>query len=122
MSYSFYKLLHLVGVFLLFIGFGGLIARQISRPESFPKSWRKLFAISHGIGLALLLVAGFGLLARLGTSWPWPGWVWLKVALWLLLGAMIALIARAPKLQNYCFGLVVILGILAAYVAIYKPF
>ena len=62
MPYETYKLLHVVGLLLLFLGMGGQLLRSGSEPERAPKST----AILHGVGLLAMLVGGFGMMARLG--------------------------------------------------------
>ena len=76
MSLQFYHYLHLIGLILVFVGYGGLLSSERAKSAMM---W-------HGIGLLISLVSGFGMLAKLGMSWPWPLWIWIKVALWLVLG------------------------------------
>ena len=90
-----YKNLHLLGVFMILVALGGLILQQIQATTR-EQVWRKPVAITHGIGMVLALVGGFGMLARLGIFWPWPGWVIGKIIIWLVLGVLVALIGRAP--------------------------
>jgi hypothetical protein len=120
-SYQVYKLLHLLGVLMLFLSIGGLILHAISG-GSRDYSWRKLVMITHGIGILLALVGGFGLLARLDIIWPWPGWVMTKVAIWVILAAFPALIARNPLWATGFWWTTLVLGGLAAYLAGSKPF
>jgi hypothetical protein len=83
---------------------------------------RKLAAITHGISILIILVAGFGLLTRLGylSVNSWPIWVWFKVAIWLILALTIILIRRMPNLTPVLWFLIPILSGLAAFLAIYK--
>jgi hypothetical protein len=85
-------------------------------------AWRKPVAITHGIGLFLVLLGGFGMLARLGIHWPWPGWVLVKVVIWIILGALGAVAARKTTLAQPLWWMTIVLGGLAAYVAGNKPF
>lgn len=114
-SYTAYKVLHVLGVLLVFLAFGGMLATP-------PNSRNKLAAMFHGLGLVILLVTGFGLMASLGISKDIPLWVWLKILIWLVLGGLIVLIKRAPNLRGSLWFLVVVLGTFAAYLALYKPF
>src|SRR5262245_7083860 len=118
-----YKNLHLLGVFMILVALGGLILQQIQNPTREPV-WRKPVAITHGIGMVLALVGGFGMLARpeLGIIWPWPGWVIGKVIIWLVFGVLIALIGRAPTLAKPLWWTTLALATIAAYLALNKPF
>ena len=118
MSPLFYKVLHLTGIFMLFIAYGGLIVRAIYAPDD--RSIRRLGAITSGIGLLLLLVSGFGLIAKL--QYGWPVWVFVKMGIWLALGAMMTAINRKPTYAQSWWWVTIILGILAAIVGLYKPF
>jgi len=80
----------------------------------------KLLSIFHGVGLVLLLVAGFGMLARLGIMWPWPGWVIVKVVLFAILGGFPALSRRFDAGLGWWIAIILIL--LAAWTGVMKPF
>jgi hypothetical protein len=116
-----YKNLHLLGVFMILVALGGLILQQIHGTTREPV-WRKPVAITHGIGMVLALVGGFGMLERLGISWPWPGWVIGKIIIWLVLGVLVALIGRVPALAKPLWWITIALGAIAAYLALNKPF
>jgi hypothetical protein len=116
-----YKNLHLLGVFMILVALGGLILQQIQATTR-EQVWRKPVAITHGIGMVLVLVAGFGMLARLGITWPWPGWVIGKMIIWLVLGLLVAVIGRAPALAKPLWWITIALGAIAAYLAFNKPF
>jgi hypothetical protein len=62
------------------------------------------------------------MLARLGIHWPWPGWVLVKVVIWIILGALGAVAARKTTLAQPLWWMTIVLGGLAAYVAGNKPF
>lgn len=124
-TYATYKVIHIFGILLLIFSLGGLCLYFIFNGGTRePDQGRKLVAITHGIGLLIVLVGGFGLLARLGIS-PgsnWPIWVWLKFGVWILLGGMTMLISKKPGLAKPLWLGIPILGAIAAYLAIYKPF
>lgn len=120
--YSFYKLVHLLGIFMLFLSVGGLIHHILNGGTKAANAWRKQTAITHGIGIFLILLGGFGMLARLGLSWPFPGWVMAKIAIWIAMGGMLALVYRRPQSGRFFWLLVLVLGLGAAYLAILKPF
>ena len=121
MSYEVYKIIHLIAIVLLFSGLVGLLTIQMSGGALTGKAKSLVFA-SHGVGLLLLLVSGFGLLARLGMISGLPGWVFAKLAIWLILGGALALVKRKGIIGWPIFlSLITIFGV-AAYLAILKPF
>jgi len=122
MSLAAYKVLHLIGAFLIFASLGALALRHKDGGDREGRS--KLDSISHGIALLILIVSGFGMLARLGVThdWLFPGWVWGKLVIWLLLGAALAFVRRMPRLAAVWWWAMPLLGGLAAWMAIYKPF
>jgi hypothetical protein len=120
-SLAGYKVLHLLGGFLLFTALGGMLLASRAGVQTGVS--RKLAGMSHGIALVVILVSGFGALARLGISNPgiWPLWMWLKLLLWLAFGAVIVLIRRAPRLTPALWWILPVLGAATAYLALYKP-
>ena len=118
MSYDFYRVLHVVGIILLFSSLGALTAMAGSTNQAF----RRFAGIAHGVALVLVLVAGFGLLARLGMFGAIPTWAWIKLFLWLALAMIIVPLKRKPELGLVLWTGLPILGALAAWLAITKPF
>jgi hypothetical protein len=121
MSLIAYKTIHIISIMLLFTALGGLLLAARAGVQTGVS--RKLAAITHGIALLLILVSGFGALARVGFSNPaiWPGWLWGKALIWLLLGAVIVIIRRAPRLVPILWWLLPLLGGIAAYLALSNP-
>jgi len=121
MSYQAYKVIHILGVLFVFASLGALMLASREGVER--GNGRKLAGMTHGIALLLVLVAGFGTLARLGLGNPgaWPLWVWIKLAIWLVLGGIIVLIRRAPQLGTLLWWVLPLLGGIAAWAAIFKP-
>ena len=117
-SLPVYNVLHVLGALLLMTGLGGLAVLAMSGGSGGDRG-RKLCAIAHGVGLLLVLVAGFGQLARLGMSVT--DWVWVKIALWLVLGAAGFLMRRSEKLAAWMLLLAPILGGLATWLGVFKP-
>ena len=120
-SYSAYKIIHLLGLMMVFLSLGGVIMRGINR-ENPLHSWKKGIAITHGIGMVLLLIAGFGLLARLGIAGNIPGWAWLKFVIWLVLGGMLVIPRKLPEMAKSMWWVALLLGSIAAWLALEKPF
>jgi hypothetical protein len=58
MSIQTYHFLHLIGLILVFIGFGGLLSSEGAKKAM---KW-------HGIGLVISLVSGFGMLAKMSKG------------------------------------------------------
>jgi len=119
MSYLAYKLLHLVGVFAVLMALGAQIASAGAAGKS---RIHKIAGLCHALGLVVILFAGFGLLVRLTVPWPWPGWVLVKLLIWLLIGSSLALVRRQAALAVVWWWAVVGLATLAGYMALYKPF
>lgn len=121
-SYAVYKIIHLTGVLMVFLALGGVIANAIS---GLPKNsaWRKPLAITHGMGLLLSLIGGFGLLARLGiVHGGLPGWALVKLGIWTVFAVLIAVISRKPQWAKPAWPMIILLGATAAYLAGSKPF
>ncbi len=122
MSIEFYKTLHLFGIFTVIMSLGGMCL-HVASGGTREYAGRKLAAMTHGIGLLLVLVAGFGLLAKEGIMQQgMPGWVIGKLCVWLILGAMPALIYRQAKLAKLFWILILAFATFAAYLVMFKPF
>jgi hypothetical protein len=125
MPYPLYKVLHVLAVAFLFASAGGLtILTLLGRDEpELVRSTRRWLHICFGVALVLILVAGFGLLARLGVAHgtAWPVWAYVKLGIWMVLGASLALVRRAPSFARLFFFLLPLIGGVAIYAAIYKP-
>ena len=121
MSYPLFKVVHLLGVFLILTAMGGLIVLGTANEETRSR-WRRLAVLTNGIGLLLAFIGGFGLLGILEISWVWPGWVFLKMLIWLILGGSISLALRAPQLSMPLWWGSILLAGIAAYLANFKPF
>lgn len=117
---TLYKLLHLVGFSLVLPALGAL-ALHADHQGDRAHTWYKLMLASHGTGMLLLLVAGFGLLARIGITWPWPGWVWVKLAIFAVLGSLVGIVRKRPALAKVVWWVTIGLSIMAATMALYKP-
>lgn len=118
MSYLTYKILHLVAILFLFTSLGSLAV--LGRSEK--ASLRKLAGIVHGVSVVVILVAGFGLLARLGFFGNIPAWAWVKLALWAVLAAAVWPLRRRPEWGAALWLALPILGGVAAWLAVAKPF
>ena len=119
--YEFYKIMHLTGLIMIFSGLVGLLTLKMAGAAVEGKV-KSLVFISHGVGLALALVGGFGLMARLGLVREMPNWIYVKIAIWLILGGAIAAVKRKGELGSKLFLALIAIFVIAAYLAVYKPF
>jgi len=122
MSYLFYKILHVTAALTVFGMLGGVCLHVMNGGTREQGAGRALVMTVHGLGLLLVLVGGFGLLARLNIITDWPGWVWGKLVIWLLAGAWVALVYRRPTLARPMLILLPFLGLAVSWLAIAKPF
>lgn len=114
-----YQILHILGIVMIFTGYGALLARSLSGTTD--TKLRKLGSITSGIGLLLVFVAGFALISKLGYRFT-DGWILSKFVIWFVLGGMTALINRKPALAGTLWWLVIGLGGLAAILVYSRPF
>ncbi len=118
MSYELYKVIHLVGLSLVVLSLGGILLYTLNGGVKASNSFRKGAMITHGVGLLLLLVAGFGMLARLGIH-SFPGWIVGKLVIWAFLGACVGLAYKKQLAKKLWVAVPVLVGV-AAVLAIYK--
>lgn len=121
MSYEFYKIIHLTGIVLLFTGLVGLLTLKMAGAEVSGKT-KKLVFSAHGLGAFLILLGGFGLLARLQLAANMPNWAYAKLAIWLLAASSISIVKRKGHLGWPIYLGLLVLFVTAAWLAILKPF
>lgn len=123
MDYPSYKVMHLLGVALVVFALGGFTLHTLNGGNRKTNPNRTFTAITHGIGMALIFVAGFGMMARIGIphAWPWPAWLQLKLVIWLTMGAMMTLTQRFPALGRVVWFAIPLLAATSAYLALFKP-
>jgi hypothetical protein len=130
--YATYKVVHYLGIFLLLTALAATLGRAAGFAvhatagggATAPDPWKRRLGITHGIALFLILLGGFGMLARLDVTHGLglPGWIWAKLGIWTLLGGTIVLARRSPALSGRLLVAVPALAVLAGIVALYKPF
>ncbi len=122
-SYELYKVAHFVGVIVLFTVLGGAMVHAMNGGTASSNTARRIITILHGTGLVLVLVAGFGLLARLDLmNGGIPLWVGGKLVVWLLAGLMLTVPRRNPALARpILLAGLPLLAAAAAWLAVYKP-
>jgi len=120
MTHSFYLVMHLSGVFLILTGLSGFTIRTLVSPsDADSRSWKRATAITHGVGMLLALVGGFGMLARLQINWPWPSWVLVKFCIWILLGLSMSA-AKRKRIAKFWWWIAPLLAMIALISAVYK--
>lgn len=142
-SYGVYRLIHFFGIFLLLTALGGAVTRAMLGGARAPaggglpatggapatgapvdegagRRLRRLLGISHGVALFLILLGGFGMLARLDIGMP--GWVIAKIGVWLVLGGLLAAARRMAGRARALWFAIPVLGLVAAWLAYTKPF
>lgn len=118
--FPIYRLIHLIGVFALYLSIGGLFLHALNGGTKESNQNRKTVAITHGVAMFAVLLGGFGMLAtfqRAGIASSHDPWVITKLVLWLLMGAMIAIPVRVPALARPLWLALPFVGGLAAWVA-----
>jgi len=122
-SHAFYNVVHIVGIILVMSALGGAALHAMTGGARAAGPARRLVAVLHGSGAFLVLLGGFGMLARLGVAHGagFPGWLWVKLAVWVVIAAAFVLPYRRPALARWLILALPVLGGLAAYMAIYKP-
>ena len=122
MSYEIYKAIHVIAILFLFMSLGGVSFYALNGGAKESSNHRKLASITHGVALFFVLLGGFGMMARLRYSFPYPNWVLVKIVIWIALGGVIALAWRKAEHAKKIWWAIPILGALAVYMAIFKPF
>jgi hypothetical protein len=112
MTTSLYLFLHVVGLIVLFAGFGSLASED--------ERTRKTGGMLHGIGLLIILIAAFGFIARArkeGVMISYGSvYVIVKGLIWLVLGFLPVLAKRRVMSRKAVLFLAIALGICAAYI------
>ena len=123
MPYPVYKLIHFLGMFTLVIVLAAASMHVLRGGTRHDNPYRKTFAIAHGIASFLIILGGFGMLARLGiVQGGLPGWVIAKLVIWALLSGAIAFVYRGPGLARTLLLSMPVFVVIAAAIALYKPF
>lgn len=120
LSLAFYKVAHIIGIVIVMSALGGAALLAMTGVPAY----RRMLAVLHGLGAFLILVGGFGMLARLGIIQgdSFPAWLWVKIAVWGIIAVALFVPRRRPSLAGPLLFSLPVLGGLAAYMAIYKPF
>lgn len=116
MTLELYKVLHITGLALLMLGLGALLVGP-------PQENRRMGMMLHGIGLIVMLVAGFGAMAKKGIMGPdeWPGYLIAKMGLFVVLGVLPLLVRKdlVPRGFGWIVAALLVFG--AAWLALVQP-
>ena len=115
LSYTFYKALHIIGIFIALPSIAPLLFHAGQGGEKKENNWRKLLLVGHGIGLFLIILGGFGMLARLGIH-SIPYWIAIKLAIWLFLGAVVTIAYRKRAAAQNLWMAVITVAIIASFI------
>ena len=119
-SYDIYKFIHISSMIIAVFALAMVL---VSFNSGAPRSRIKILGFElHGIGLAGVVVSGFGMLARLGLVTGLPTWVYAKIGLWVFLGIAISLAKRKASSPLMVSTLILSAVITAVYIARFKPF
>ena len=117
-SYESYKFLHLFFIFILLSSLGFISGST----EFIQKSTSKIIL---GVISFLILVAGMGLIARLGFkhSEPFPLWIKLKMINWVILNVAVILLFKITKNIHKAalLAFIVLISAMSIWIAINKP-
>ncbi len=121
MTYEFYKIAHLLGIFFVISGLMGVFFTVWAGTPLDGKIKSASFAM-HGTGLLVMLISGFGLLAKLGlVQGGMPTWVYFKFGLWAFFALAISILKRKGHLGMPLYALLLVGYFCAAYLGVMKP-
>lgn len=118
MDIQTYRIIHLFGLSLVLVSLGGIFVHALNGGTKSTNAFRKGAIITHGVGLLVVLVAGFGMLHKTQHD---VGWMVGKMALWLVLGAAVALGYKSKTMAKVLFFAVPVVLLIGAVMALY-PF
>lgn len=123
LSHQFYNIVHIVGIVLIVAVLGGIALHAATGARREDNPYRVLTGVLHGVGAFLILLGGFGMLARIGFQHGigFPGWLWVKIGVWAVLSLAVLLPYRSRPLALPLLVTLPILAGVATYMALYKP-
>lgn len=120
-----YEIVHILGIALVMAAFGGIAMHAAEGGTRRGPRARRGLLVAYGVGLFLVLLGGFGMLARIGVAdggiAEFPGWLWAKLAVWGVLGAVMMVPYRRPRFAMPALVAIPALAGVATYFALYKP-
>ena len=113
MPVTFYHVLHLVSLFSLFGATFAAFASPV--PER-----RKFLLAASGIASLLVLISGFGLLAKLQIGFP--VWIVVKIVCWFAVSGLAGIAFRRRELVRPLTVLTIVLSVAAVAMVYCRPF
>lgn len=112
-------ILHISGAFAILMALGAVLFHTaLGGTREHP--WRRKLALIHGIGMFLSLMGGLLALRSLDESIAWGWWLYLKIFIWLFMGAALGLAYRRPKQAGLFFMIVLFMAVVAALLGLSK--
>ncbi|MCH8568875.1 MAG: hypothetical protein LAT67_11450 [Balneolales bacterium] len=119
MGLNTYVFIHLIGVLVVFMALGGTFVHALNGGTKKTNAWAKPLAAMHGAGLLVILVFGLLGLVSLGIK---PSdfnlYVYIKLLIWLLLGAALVLPYKVQGSAKMLMFIVPVLGSVSAYIGL----
>lgn len=123
MSFLTYKAIHLSGIFAIITILAGVSVDSLRGGRPADSRYSMPIRIGHVLALLLVLIGGFGMLARMGVlASGLPNWAALKLGIWVSAGAAGLLSYRGDRAAVAVLCAVPIVAMLAGAVALFKPF
>jgi hypothetical protein len=123
MPYAVYKLIHFVGIFTLLTTLASSSVHVLKGCTRSDHPYGRVLGPLNGVAAFLILLGGFGMLARLGVfHGSLPTWIWLKLTIWVLFLASFVLVFRGVRFAGALLVAAPLFALLAAAIASYKPF
>jgi hypothetical protein len=105
-----YNVIHVVSIMAVFAALGAVAASEGTKHH-------KLGAALHGLALLLILVSGFGMLAKYNLGFPW--WIMVKLIIWVAIGGMLAVAKRRALPCGAVIGIILALGTISAVLGVF---
>ncbi len=112
MSAQVYHLLHLISGFLL-------VATTFQAFAAPTPERRRKTSIVSGVLALLMLVGGFGLMARF--SYDWSVWIYIKIAAWLVVSSLAGIAFRRPGMVRLLSIICAVAVAAAVWAVYYRP-
>lgn len=119
MGLETYVFIHLIGILVLFMALGGTLVHVLNGGTKQSNAWAKPLAAMHGAGLLVILIFGLLGLVSLGVKpSDFNMYVWIKLLIWLFLGAALVLPYKVQGSAKFLMFVVPLLGAVAAYIGL----